>query len=225
VGLKASTAVSFWDRGYVAGKITQLKYQKKNRNRVSVFLDGQFAFGVPAIVAARLKHGQFLSDVEIETLQNEGNVETAYSRVLDYLSYRPRSCAEVINYLQRRGVSENQIEAVTARLERAGFLDDEAFARFWVENRERFNPRGMRALRYELRNKGISDELIERATASLDFSASAFHSANKKARQLSHLDQQAFFRKLIEYLARRGFEYEVAREAAERHWAELTASE
>jgi regulatory protein len=209
----------------MAGTITALEYQKKNRNRVNVHLDGRFAFGLPAIVAARLARGQSLSDAEVEALKAEDAVETAYARALNYLSYRPRSRAEITTYLRRRGVLENQIEVVTDRLERAGLVDDEAFAQFWVENRERFRPRGLHALRYELRHKGISDKVIDRMLAPLDLSASAYRAAAKKARQMSHLDQATFERKLVDYLARRGFEYEVAREAAGRHWTELTAGE
>ena len=209
----------------MAGRITALKYQKRNRNRVSVYLDDRFAFGLPAVVAASLRTGQHLSDAEVEALQEQGNVEAAYSRVLDYLSYRPRSQAEVVTYLQKRDLSDAQIEAVTARLKRAGLVDDEEFARFWIENREQFRPRGPRALRYELRSKGIGDDVIDQALAGIDVSESAYRAAGKKLRQWNHLDRKTFDRKMVEYLARRGFDYEVAREVARRHWTELGVDE
>jgi regulatory protein len=202
-------------------KITDLQVQQKNRERVSIYLDGRYAFGLPAIVAARLAVGQTLTEAEIDTLQEEGSRETAYSRTLDYLGYRPRSRAEVVAYLKKRGMDEEQIEAVVQRLERAGLLDDAAFAEYWVENRERFRPRGVRALRYELRRKGLAEAEIEKALESLDASDSAYRSASRKAEQLRHLDRQTFFRKLIDYLVRRGFDYDVAQEAADRYWAEL----
>ena len=207
----------------MAGKITTLEVQKRNPDRVSVYLDGRFAFGLPAIVAARLARGQFLSDAQATALQEEGAVEDAYNRALHFLSYRPRSRAEIENYLEKRGVNEHQIAKITGRLERAGLLDDEAFAQYWVENRERFRPRGLRALRYELRNKGIDDGIIERALASVDVAESAYISAGRKARQLKDLDRQAFLRKLVEYLARRGFSYEVAQETAQRLWTETVS--
>jgi regulatory protein len=209
----------------MAGKITALEFQKKNPDRVNVFIDGQFALGLPAIIAARLKPGQSLSDAEIQSLEAEGSIETAYDRTLNYLSYRPRSRAEVERYLGKRDLPETQIEAIAARLERAGLLDDEAFAQYWVENRERHRPRGLRALRYELREKGISNATIDRVLVSVDVSDSAYRSATRKARQLAHLDQQAFTKKIVEYLGRRGFDYGVARETAARHWAELAADD
>lgn len=209
----------------MAGTITALKVQKKNRDRVSVYLDGRYAFGLPAIVAAGLRRGQVLSDAEIEGIKGQGANETAYNRALDYLSSRPRSRAELTEYLAKREVAESDIAAIVDRLERAGLLDDEAFARFWIDNRERFRPRGARALRYELRNKGISHSVIDRALSGLDEATGAYRAAEKKARQLGQLDENTFRQKLVEYLARRGFDYNVARDAAERHWAERAADE
>jgi regulatory protein len=204
-------------------KVTALKFQKRNPDRVSVYLDGRFAFGLPAIVAARLKPGQTLSEAEIAALKREGDAEADYNRALNYLSYRPRSRTEIERYFQKRGLANEEIEVIVARLGRAGLLDDEAFARFWVENRERFKPRGLRALRYELRQKGIGDAIIDRVLVAVDEEDSAYRSAEKKARQLGHLDREVFYRKLIGYLSRRGFNYGVARETADRCWAELGA--
>jgi regulatory protein len=209
----------------MAGKITALKYQKRNRDRVNVYIDGRFAFGLPDIVAAKLKTGQCLSDAEITALCEEDSVEKAYNRCLNYLSYRPRSTFEVRTYLQKRDVAERHVEEVIARLERAGLLDDEEFARFWVDNRERFRPRGLRALRFELRRKGVDDTTIEQALASVDVTDSAYRSGRKKARQLQHQDRDTFYRKLVAYLARRGFDYQIARQVADRCWSEAEAAE
>jgi regulatory protein len=205
----------------MSGRITALTIQKTNRERVSVYLDGRFAFGLPAIVAVSLKTGQVLSDAEIQAFQERGTVESAYERALNYLSYRPRSRAEVVAYLRKRSVEDSQIESIVGRLEAAGLLDDHAFAQFWVENRSQFRPRGSRALRYELRSKGVDQEVVETALATVDSEEGAYRAAQKKAQQLRSLDQATFQRKLVEYLARRGFEYEEAQEAAKRHWAEL----
>jgi regulatory protein len=100
-------------------------------------------------------------------------------------------------------------------------VDDEAFAQFWVENREQFRPRGPRALRYELRRKGIGQEAIDQALEGVDPLADAYQAAARKAQQLSHLDQPEFFRKLVDYLARRGFDYDVAKEVTNRYWLEF----
>ena len=205
----------------MTGKVTALKYQKRRRDRVSVYLDGRFAFGVPEIVAARLRVGQTLSGAEIEALREHGSVEEAYNRALDYISYRPRSQAEIVTYLQRHDTPDTQAEEVIERLKAAGLVNDEAFAQFWVENREQFRPRGPRALRYELQRKGIGREAIDQALEGVDPLAGAYQAAARKAQQLSHLDQPEFFRKLVDYLARRGFDYDVAKEVTNRYWSEF----
>lgn len=209
----------------MAGTITALKVQKKNPNRVNVYLDGRFAFGLPDIVAARLKRGQTLSDQEITSLQAEDAVEKAYNRCLDYLTYRPRSRSEVRTYLKKYEVEEAHAEAVIARLERAGLIDDEAFARFWVENRESFRPRGPLALRHELRQKGVDDRTIDQVLDPVDTVDSAYRSGRKKAEQLRHADRDTFYRKLTAFLARRGFDYDTAREVTEGLWNELQTAE
>jgi len=207
----------------MAGTITALKAQKENPERVNVYLDGRYAFSLAAIEAARLRRGQVLSDEDIEGLKERDSFEKAHDRALRFLSYRPRSEAEVRRYLQGKAVSPTIEEEVIERLTRAKLLDDLAFARYWVENRESFKPRGLRMLRYELYQKGLSEDTIAQALTDLDEEESAYQVALKRGRRLAHLDQVSFRKKLGAYLLRRGFPYEVVNLAVERTWQELRA--
>jgi regulatory protein len=207
----------------MTGTITALKVQKRNPRRVNVFLDGRYAFGLAAIEAARLRRGQILSDEDIEKLKERDSFEKAHDRALHFLSYRPRSEAEVRRYLQGKAVSPAIEEEVIERLIRAKLLDDLAFARYWVENRKSFNPRGMRMLRYELRQKGLDDETIAQALTDLDEEEDAYRVALRRGRRLAHLDQVSFRRKLSAHLLRRGFPYDVVNPTVERAWQELGA--
>ena len=193
----------------MAGTITALRFQKRNRNRVNVYLDGQFAFGLAAIEAARLRVGQTLGDDDVARLEEHDKVERAYERALNFLSYRPRSEAEVRRNLRKKNVEDKVIEVVAERLGRAGMLDDREFARYWVENRLQFNPRGMRALGHELREKGVSASIIADTLAGFDEEAAARKAAEAGARRLAHLEPDTFRRRLVAYLARRGFSYAV----------------
>ena len=204
----------------MAGTITALKVQKRNPRRVNVFLDGRYAFGLAAIEAARLRRGQTLSDEDIERLKERDSFEKAHDRALRFLSYRPRSEAEVRRYLQGKAVSPAIEEEVIERLTRANLLDDLDFARYWVENRVSFNPR---MLRYELRQKGLSDETIAQALTDLDEEEGAYRVALRRGRRLAHLDQVSFRKKLGAHLLRRGFPYEVVNPTVERAWQELGA--
>jgi regulatory protein len=209
----------------MAGKITALKIQKRNPDRVNVYLDGRFAFGLAAIEAARLHRGQVLSDEDVERLKERDSFEKARNRVLRFLSYRPRSEAEVRRYLQDKGVSPSIADEVVERLTRAKLLDDLAFARYWVENRERFKPRGARMLRHELRQKGVDAKIIDQALADLSEEESAYRAAAQRGRRLAHLDQASFRKKLSAYLLRRGFPYSVVNPVVERTWQEFGAED
>ena len=193
----------------MAGVITALRFQKRNRNRVNVYIDGQFAFGLAAIEAAHLRVGQTLSDDDVARLQMQDGVERAYERALNFLSYRPRSEAEVRRKLRKKNMEEEVVEAVVERLTRAGLLNDREFARYWVENRRQFNPRGARALRHELREKGVPAPVIADVLADLDEEVTARRAAEAGARRLAHLEPGDFRRRLGAYLARRGFSYAV----------------
>lgn len=208
----------------VEGKITALIFQKRNPERVNVYLEGRFAFSLAAIEAARLRVGQVLSAQEIVELQRRDIEERAYERALNLLSYRPRSAAEIARRLRKADFPPSAIEAALTRLERVGLVDDLTFARYWVENRETFRPRGHRMLRWELKQKGIADQIIDEVLASLDERASAYRLARKRASRLRHLDEATFRRRLSTYLARRGFPYSIINEAVQEVWEEQRGS-
>ena len=138
--------------------ITAIEPQQKNPQRVNVYLDGEFAFGLATVVAAWLKAGQELDEDRIASLKTQDEREITFQKALHFLSYRPRSSAEVRQNLSKRGTSESLIEETLRRLQSSGLVNDEDFARAWVENRNTFRPRGKPALRMELRRKGLSDE-------------------------------------------------------------------
>jgi len=203
----------------MAGTVTGLRYQKRTDERVNVYLDGQYAFALPALDAARLKVGQHLSDAEIAELQATDAAAKAYDKAVRYLGYRPRSTAEVRRALEEAEFAPEAIEAALVRLAGQVYLDDAAFAAYWVENRQRFRPKGEQALRQELRRAGVDKEIIDESLDGLDSSEAAYAAAQPKATRLAGLaaeDPAAFKRKLGEFLLRRGFTYDVVRDVVAR---------
>lgn len=206
-------------------KITAIKAQRKNPQRVSIFLDGEFAFGLSRIVAAWLKVGQTLSEEKIASLLEADAREKAYQQALLYLSYRPRSLAEIRQNLRKHDYPENVIEETLERLRENRFADDESFARAWIENRNAFRPRSARALRQELRQKGIAEDIIQSALESLaDDEKAAYEAGIQKARKLSSLEWQSFRKKLGDFLARRGFSYSIIAPLLPKLWEETHPS-
>jgi len=202
-------------------KITALKAQKRNSNRVNVFLDDEFAFGLSRFAAAWLQIGQELSAEKILELQETDALEIAKQRALNFISYRPRSDAEVRKNLKKHDTPEEVITEVLTRLRQNGLVDDAQFARTWVENRSTFRPRGRRALSMELRQKGIGDETIDEVLRDLDEDNLAYQAALKQSRRYEKLEWMAFRQKMSAFLARRGFNYGVAKPAIERVWSEM----
>lgn len=189
-------------------EITALKAQKKNPNRISVYLDGEYAFGLARIVAAWLRIGQSLNEHEIERLKQQDTLEVAYQKMLHFMSYRPRSESEVQRKLNEHGYSEPVVEATVQRLKDNQLLSDVQFAKTWVDNRSTFRPRSKRMLAMELRQKGLEDDVIEQALAGTDDESSlAYQTAAKYAHRLVGVDWETFRKRLGAFLMRRGFSY------------------
>ncbi|MCC6458205.1 MAG: RecX family transcriptional regulator [Caldilineaceae bacterium] len=207
------------------GVITALQLQKRNKDRVNVFVDGEYAFAVSLTLAATLHKGQRLAAEDVEALKQDGEVDLAYQRALRYLGMRPRSSAEIVTYLKRKEYDESIVEIVVNRLHKQGYLDDEAFARFWVENRNRFRPRGSQALRYELRQKGVERETIDSTLEEQDDDGAAWAAVEGKLDRWAALEKMEFEQKLMAFLARRGFRYDVCRRTAEQAWQQVQEAE
>lgn len=206
-----------------SGHITAMRFQEHNQERVNIFVDEEFALAVPALEAARLKVGQLLSDADLARLQALGEQQLVYDKAVGFLAFRPRSEAEMRRYLRDKGVDEAQAAVVLDKLRAAGYVDDRAFARWWVENRTQFNPRGAFALRQELRLKGIAEALIAEAIAENqpDAEGTIERVAATRARRLAGEERTAFRRKLSSFLLRRGFAYEDIAPVVEKWWQTL----
>lgn len=216
-----------WDNGggQMVAIITAVEAQQKDPERVNVYVDGAFGFGASRMLAYAhgLAPGVQLSREQIDELQRDDRVERSYAAALNFLSFRPRSRGEIEEYFRKKKTDEDVVEAVVQRLERLGLLDDREFARFWVENRMAFRPRGTRALRLEMRQKGLEREVIDEALAEMgDETAVAYEAGMKKMRAYAGLEEGEFFRKMVGFLQRRGFPYEAAAEAARKLYGEAT---
>jgi regulatory protein len=205
----------------MAGKITALVVQAKNKERVNVFIDGEFAFGLAMIEALRLRKGQQLSADEIAKLKSLDEIEVAHNSALHFLSFRPRSVAEVRRSLLDKEYSSQAVDTIIERLLQSGLIDDEAFARYWVENRNQFGPRSSRALRVELRQKGVADDAIRQALDGLDESEVARRAAIPQARRAARLEKKEFKKKLGDFLLRRGFGYGIIKDVINDLWEEF----
>ncbi len=205
--------------------ISDIQPQKRNRQRVNIYVDGQYAFSLTVSAAAGLEAGQPVTDDLLAQLHSQEEKEKARLTAEQFLSFRPRSVAEVRQNLARKGFPEPVIEQTVTNLQERHLLDDLAFARFWLEQRETFKPRSALALRQELYEKGLDRRLIEAALADVDELSSARRAAKKLAPRWAHLPWEAFQQKMGSFLQRRGFSYDTASQVTAAVWAELTTDE
>jgi regulatory protein len=197
------------------GTITAVAPTKRDPERVSVSIDGAFAFALPAIVAVQrgLKRGVVLDEAAVLELAELAEAERAVEAALNFVSYRPRSEREVRDRLRQRGFPPDAIDYAVDKMRGWNYLNDRAFAEFWVENRTEHSPRGKRALQAELRAKGVDRAVVGDVLESTDLNESdaALELARKRLRSLSSLDEATQKRRLAAYLGRRGYGWDVIR--------------
>ncbi len=136
-----------------------------------------------------LHQGQELDDAEIAALQAQDERERAYQAALRYLGSRPRSQAEVERHLGNKGFAAAGVAAAIQRLTEQQYLNDEEFARYWLDNRTRFRPRSGAMVSYELRQRGVERETIAAALTELDEPAAAWAAVAPKLGRWQGLPQ------------------------------------
>jgi regulatory protein len=188
--------------------ITSLEPQK-NKKRVNVYLDGKFGFGIDLenLVRLGLKVEQKLSEGEIEKIIEKVAFQKTYNKLLKFATLRPRSEKEINSWLKKYKVHAALHRNLFIRLKRLGLLDDDKFARWWIEQRMTFRPRGSRALRLELRQKGISRNTIENVLSEVEIDEEKLAKGllGKKKYKWGKLGKREGRKKMGDFLARRGF--------------------
>ena len=204
--------------------ITDIKQAVKNPNRANIFVNGKYRFSLDIFQLTDLgvKIGEIFDEKEIENLEQQSEFGKLYALALNYCLMRPHSEREIRDYLMKKtlskklrnkktgefyeksGVSKLSVEQVLARLKEKKYIDDEKFARFWLENRNQRKGSSLKKLRAELLQKGVSGVIIEQvfAETSRNDSEEIRKIIDKKAKR--YPDQQ----KLVAYLARQGFSFD-----------------
>jgi regulatory protein len=199
-----------------SGTISRIAPQRDPERELAVQVDAH-ALGLSNLLAEErgLRVGQALSVEQVASLRAADELDKAVNKALAFLTVRPRSIREVRDRLKEKEVIPETIDAVIARLEGWGYIGDEGFARYWVENRGSNQPRGKRLLRQELWRKGVERETVEQVLeeATIDEFGDALTLARKRLVQLRMLDEQTQRRRLSSFLQRRGYDWPTTRRA------------
>jgi len=194
-----------------AGTITALEQQQNDASRTSVFLDGEFAFGVhqDLVVKHGLRVGRTLTPEEQQEIERDDQYVRAKQRALDYLAHKPRTEEEVRRKLRRQDAPEAVIEDVVNRLYELSYLDDEAYAEDYVRNRFASKKYGPVRIRRELVERGVdrhtADAAVDDLFAEKDVRAAARTHAEKRWDRLDDEEPRRRKQKVYRYLRRRGF--------------------
>ena len=199
----------------------QAKTRRHLGARANVFIDGKYSFALDIRLAEKhdLRRGVVVDEKFLAQLLEEDGDAKAYARALFFLSYRPRSIAEVRTKLKRDEWPDEVIARVLARLQDEKLLGDENFSTVWVEHRTLSRkPRGAGVLRAELRHKGVDKETIDEALPDSDEELENAIVAmrqilSSKERAWSTLEAREKQNKLFATMQRRGFNYGVAKTA------------
>jgi len=212
------------DRDRVRGmKITKIEKQKRRQDLYSLFLDGKYAFRLHRDVLSdlRWKIGQEVDQQEVERATRREQIKEARDYAFFLLSYRARSCQEITERLLRKGYEREVIQEVVEELKSLHYLDDRAFARGWVETRLK-EKRGRILIRQELLKKGIEEEVIADSIAEgLKKIAStedelAWQAIEKRIPRYQKLEKSKAYRRINDFLIRRGFSIEAAGNTLDR---------
>ena len=206
--------------------ITALETQVRNKDRVSVFLDGTFALGLhlEVVEALGLREGKRVDPTELEEMVRREELRRARDAALRYLGTRARSRTEIRRRLERGGFEAAIIEETLELLASHGYVDDAEFSRQWVEARSEGRGLGTRRLAAELRQKGVDREIIGTALGQVDPALEieqAAGLAQKRHSQLNGEEPWAAKRKIAAYLQRRGYSWEVCEKALARVFRDL----
>jgi regulatory protein len=205
-------------------KITGLTSQQRDPNRVNVMVDGKYRFSLDVFQVGDLgiKVGKEYSEAELVELETESQFGKLYGRALEYCLMRPHSAKEVRDYLYRKtlnkkvrnrqtgelkdrpGVSKAVTDRVFDRLVDKGYIDDEKFTRFWIDNRNQRKGTSQRKLQAELAAKGVDRAIVDKHLAESDRNDTDELQKMIAKKRTKYPDEQ----KLMQYLARQGFSYD-----------------
>lgn len=202
--------------------VTSIEPQKRRKKRFNLYIDAEFFCGLSedTIVRRNLKVGQSFTKKELDKLLLDEQYSKAFDKALRFLGYRPRSEKEIKDKLTLKDFHPKIIDKVIKELKGKGLLNDEEFSRLWIKSRKSLRPSGKYILERELKQKGIDKEIIDKIMAKeinedeeLNL---ALQAARKKKKGYKRLPQLKFNQKMSQFLARRGFSWNIIKKVLEK---------
>ena len=200
------------------GSITEISVQKKNKNRCNIYIDNIFAFGVSneLIYKENLKVGMIIDEEKLKKIAYEENLINCKETALKIIERSYKTKKEMEKRLLEKGYNLEEINETLKFLERYNFINDESYTKAFIKDKTK--TQGKQKIKYALKNKGISEEIIEEELSNLDMKKEK-ENANILALKKYNIlikrenDKYKIKEKIIRFLISRGYNYEVAKDA------------
>ncbi|MFQ9883386.1 MAG: recombination regulator RecX [Clostridium sp.] len=200
------------------GSITEISVQKKNKNRCNIYIDNIFAFGVSneLIYKENLKVGMIIDEEKLKKIAYEENLINCKETALKIIERSYKTKKEMEKRLLEKGYNLEEINETLKFLERYNFINDESYTKAFIKNKTK--TQGKQKIKYALKNKGVSEEIIEEELSNLDMKKEK-EKANILALKKYNIlikrenDKYKINEKIIRFLISRGYNYEVAKDA------------
>lgn len=200
------------------GSITEISVQKKNKNRGNIYIDNIFAFGVSneLIYKENLKVGMIIDEEKLKKIAYEENLINCKETALKIIERSYKTKKEMEKRLLEKGYNLEEINETLKFLERYNFINDESYTKAFIKNKTK--TQGKQKIKYALKNKGVSEEIIEEELSNLDMKKEK-EKANILALKKYNIlikrenDKYKIKEKIIRFLISRGYNYEVAKDA------------
>ncbi len=193
--------------------ISGVQQCKRNKNRVNIYIDGEFSFACYTETAVKngIKEGAGLTRESMDSIKDEDNGKYAVETALSYVSYAPRTRREVVNKLKEKRIDSRYIEAAVAKLAEYGYIDDGAYAGLYAK--EQGEKRSSREILNKMLVKGIDLDTAKEAVARNDDVKLIVDMLKRLENKYVNDGEAARKRKMTAYLYRKGFDYDDIKKA------------
>ena len=196
--------------------ISQIEIQKRNKNRVNLYVDGEFYSGLQLVAVARLglREGMEVDESQLKEAVSQSEISYAFEKCVDYLSKSMKTTKQIRDYLRKKGFSKEVEEIVVQKLKNYRYVDDDLYTQLYTEQNSKF--KGSRRIKSELLQKGIHKELIDSVEVEADTQRQTADALAQKYMKGKDRDVKTL-QKLQRFLVYRGFDYDTVGQIISRY--------
>jgi len=191
--------------------ITSFEKSSKYKDMISVFIDNQYAFSLPEEEYIRLglyEKGE-ITEEELDYIKKEVLLSSAKSKAIKYVSLKLMSEKELFEKLQSKGFDEDTSRIVVEDLKAMGYINDKIYAQKFVFERSKLKPKSKKMLRFELSNRGISNDIIDEVLDNFEYDEiTIIERLIRKKFGKYDLTDPKIEKRVFSFLRHRGFSYE-----------------